>query len=124
LQTLQAFVMLLPVRTTVNLNTASPEVLMASVPKLDMARARAMVAARANQHMSSLADADKLVGDASIHFDPAEHSVMSRFFSVTGQLRVGRSTLQEQSVLQRDGIDVKTLSRTREAVSDSLSLLQ
>jgi general secretion pathway protein K len=128
LQVLQPFVMLLPgttpMRTPVNLNTASPEVLVACVPKLDIARARAMVAERANQHMSSLADADKLVGDAAIHFEAAEHAVMSRFFSVTGQLRVGQSTLQEQSLLQRDGTDVKTLIRTREVVSGSLSLLQ
>jgi general secretion pathway protein K len=39
--------------------------------------------------------------------------VASRFFSVTGQLQVGSNTVQEQSVLQRDGLLVKTLSRKR-----------
>ena len=121
LQVLQPYITLLPKRTPVNLNTAAPEVLVASVPKLDMAQARALVSERAASHMTSLADADKLLNNAEIKFNEIEHTVSSQFFSVTGQLRVGQTTLQEQSLLQREGIDVKTLSRTRELVAGSLS---
>jgi general secretion pathway protein K len=56
------------------------------------------------------------VGNAKIKLDAGQQDVSSRFFSVTGQLRMGQATLQETSVLQRDGMDVKILSRTREMV--------
>jgi general secretion pathway protein K len=116
LQVLRPFVTLLPVRTTVNLNTAEPEVLMACIPGLDMAQARALEASRGAQHLRTLQDAESRVGNAKIKLDAGQQDVSSRFFSVTGQLRMGQATLQETSVLQRDGMDVKILSRTREMV--------
>lgn len=124
LQALRPFVTLLPTRTPVNLNTATPEVLMACIPKLNMAQARALEAARDAQHLSTLLDAEKRVGDAEIKLDAGLHAVATRFFSVTGQLRVGQTTLQETSVLQRDGMEVKVLSRTREVVQSSQPLIQ
>lgn len=124
LQVLRPFVTLLPARTPVNLNTATPEVLVACIPGLDMAQARSLVTARDAQHLSTLLDAEKRVGDAGIKLNAGLHAVSSRFFSVTGQLRVGQATLQETSVLQRDGMDVKILSRTREVVQWRSPLLQ
>lgn len=124
LQVLRPFVTLLPTRTPVNLNTATPEVLVACVPNLDMAQARLLEATRDARHLSTLSDAEKRVGDAAIKLDAGLHAVSSRFFSVTGRLRVGQTTLQETSVLQRDGMDVKILSRAREVVQGSASLLQ
>jgi general secretion pathway protein K len=124
LQTLQDFITLLPVRTPVNLNTAPPEVLLASVPGMDMAAAKALVQVRASHHMDSLADADKLVDKPKIHFDASLQGVASQFFRVTGQLRLGDVTLQEMSVLQRDGMQVKTLSRTREMLPSQDPTLQ
>lgn len=124
LQVLQPFVTLLPVRTPVNLNTASPEVLMASIAGLDMAQARSLEAARDMRHLGTLQDAEKRLGDAEIKLEAGLHAVASRFFSVTGQLRVGQAMLQETSVLQRDGMDVKILRRTREVVQSRSPLLQ
>jgi len=124
LQRLRPYITLLPVRSTVNLNTAAAEVLLAVVPGLDMAQARALVQARTRQHMATLADAGTLVGNATIHFDATAHGVASRFFSVTGQLRLGGLTLQEVSVLQRDGLDVKILRRRRAVVADAPPTLQ
>jgi general secretion pathway protein K len=124
LQTLQPFITLLPERTVVNLNTAEPEVLLATVTGLDMAQAQALVQARAAQHLSTLMDAENLVDNPAVHFDATEQGVASRFFGVTGQLRLGQTTVQERSVLQRDGLDVKTLSRTREVLTESASPLQ
>jgi general secretion pathway protein K len=124
LQVLRPFVTLLPVRTPVNLNTADVPVLMASVPGLDMAKARSLIAARANHHMESLADASQLLGIPVSRFNATDHALSSRFFGVTGQLQMGPTSLREYSVLQRDGLDVKILDRTREVVSGSLSLLQ
>jgi general secretion pathway protein K len=117
LQALEPYITLLPERTVVNLNTAPPEVLLASVASLDMAQAQRMVQARATRHFETLMDAGRLLGDPGIHFDANEHGIASRFFSVTGQLRLGTAVVQERSVLQRDGLLVKTLSRQRETVS-------
>ncbi|OGB53990.1 MAG: general secretion pathway protein GspK [Burkholderiales bacterium RIFOXYD12_FULL_59_19] len=124
LQVLAPFVTLLPARTPVNLNTATPEVLMACIPGLDMAQARSLETARDAQHLSTLADAEQRLGDATIKLNATEHAISSRFFSVTGQLRVGQTLLQETSVLQRDGLDVKILLRTREVVRTGAPLLQ
>ncbi len=121
---IKPFVVVLPGRTPVNLNTAPPEVLLASVPGLDMARAQSLVQARAAQPIATLMDAEKLVDSPAIRFDSNEHSVASRYFSVTGQLRIGRATVQEQSVLQRDGLDVKTLSRMHEVLVAGATPLQ
>jgi general secretion pathway protein K len=124
LQALQPFVTLLPARTPVNLNTASSEVLIASIAGLDMAQAQSLETARDAQHLGTLQDAEKRLGDAEIRLDAGLHAVASRFFSVTGQLRVGQATLQETSVLQRDGMEVKILSRTREVVQWRSPLLK
>jgi general secretion pathway protein K len=123
-QALKPFVTVLPVRTPVNLNTAPPEVLLASVPGMDMAMAQSLVKARETRHMATLVDADQLLNKPDIHFDANEHGVASRFFSVTGQLRFGQARLQELSVIQRDGLDVKILSRTREAFAVETAPLQ
>ena len=124
LQLLQPFITLLPERTPVNLNTAPPEVLLASVAAFDMAQAQQLVRLRAVQPIGTLMDASRLVNNPAVQFDPAEHAVATRFFGVTGQLRLGQSLVQEQSVLQRDGLDVKTLSRTRQSVATAAAPLQ
>ncbi|MDD2919014.1 type II secretion system minor pseudopilin GspK [Rhodoferax sp.] len=124
LLSLRPYVTLLPARTPVNLNTATPEVLMASIENLDMARARSLAGARDAQHFSTLPDAVQRIGNAEIKLDAGLHAVATRFFSVTGQLRVGQTILQETSVLQRDGLQVKILSRTREVVQSGQPPIQ
>jgi general secretion pathway protein K len=42
--------------------------------------------------------------------------VTTRFFEVRGKLQVDQTTVQEQTVVQRDGLDVKTLWRRRGVV--------
>ncbi|MDO8251071.1 MAG: type II secretion system protein GspK, partial [Rhodoferax sp.] len=55
----------------------------------------------------------KAGGNAAAQFNDAQHSVSSRFFEVRGNLQVDKTTVQEQSVVQRDGLEVKTLGRKR-----------
>lgn len=125
LQVIAPYVTVLPVRTSVNLNTASAEVLLACVPGMDMARARGLVQARANRQMDTLADAENLINAKNdVNLDANEHGIASRYFEITGYLRVGQTTLQERSVVQRDGLEVKVLSRTREAAVDAAPPLQ
>jgi len=119
LNTLTPFVSLLPTRTLVNVNTAPLEVLMATVPNLSSAQARQLINARADKPFVTLMDVLLVLPDPKLHFDPAEQGVNSNFFSITGRLRVGNSTVQEQSVLQRVGLLVKTLSRRRGQVTQA-----
>jgi general secretion pathway protein K len=113
LAALRPFITLLPVRTPVNLNTASAEVIYACVTAFDQANAQALVRARSSTHLATLAEAAKAGRNETAQFNDSQHSVSSRFFEVRGNLRVGETVVQEQSVVQRDGLNVKTLWRQR-----------
>jgi general secretion pathway protein K len=112
---LAPFVTVLPQRTPVNLNTAPAEVIYASIPSLDLAGARQLVAARALSHFKSLGDASRQLSGKSIDLSEGQHSVASRFFEVRGRLRQDQVAVFERSLVQRDGLDVKTLWRERYA---------
>jgi len=112
---LAPYVTFLPARTPVNLNTASAEVIYASVPALEMADAQRLVTERERAHFRTVADAGKLVSDIAGQFADGQHSVATRFFEVRGRLRLDNIVVEERSVVQRDGLDVKTLSRERGA---------
>lgn len=123
LQAISPFVTLLPARTPVNLNTASPEVLTAVLPGIDLAQARRLVQLRAVKPFDNLEDS-RLKVSPDLRLDSVEHSISSQFFSVVGQLRLGQHTLQERSVLQRDGMVIKILSRSREVLTAADASLQ
>ena len=109
LQTLSPYIMVLPTRTAVNLNTASVQVLYASVPGLRMTDAQRLVEQRERQHWPSLDAFQKTLGrPVSLE---GSHSVNSRFFEVLGRLRMPQTALQERSWLQRDNTDLKVLWR-------------
>lgn len=107
------FITLLPMRTPVNINTASAPVLFATIPGLDMAQAERLVSTRQLAHFRTLADAGKIVPDAAGDLNETLHSVNSRFFEIHGRLRLDQTVVEERSVVQRDGISVKTLWRDR-----------
>jgi general secretion pathway protein K len=117
LEQLRPFITWLPSRTPINLNTASVEVVYASVPSLELDGARKIVAERNKQHFKSLADAGNLVPSISGQFNDGQHSVTSRFFEVTGRLRLsdGKQSMvvMERSAVQRDGLNVKVIWRER-----------
>ena len=108
---LRPHITLLPVRTPLNINTASAIVLYATTPRLDLAQAQQLVSSRQVSHFRTLADASKILRDGPAQFNEAQHSVNSRFFEVRGRLRLDQSLVEELSVVQRDGMDVKTLWR-------------
>lgn len=124
LELLRPHITLLPVRTPVNLNTASATVLSASIPLLDMAQAQRLVSTRQANHFRTLADAAKVVGGAADRLNETQHSVNSHFFEVRGRLRQDQGVVEEHSVLQRDGLDVKTLWRDHGSPAPQDSPLQ
>jgi len=113
LAVLRPFVTVLPVRTAVNLNTAPVEVVYACVEAFEMADAHRLVAARTATHLATLDDAAKAGGRAAAQFNDSQHSVSSRFFEVQGRLQVGPDVVEERSLVQREGLEVRTLWRQR-----------
>ena len=118
LAALSPFITLLPQPTSVNLNTASAEVIYACTPGLDLSTAQKVVAARERSHFKSLADANQQIKGPTAQFDQLRHSVGSQFFEVLGSLRLDQTTVQERSVLQREGLNVRTIARERGVITD------
>ncbi len=108
--TLRPHITLLPERTSVNINTASTEVLRASVPGLDLADAQRMVVARESAHFATTSD-PRLPG--AVLAASAQLAVTSAYFEVRGRLRLDEAVVEERSVVQRAGLKVTTLWRER-----------
>ncbi|HSB21602.1 MAG TPA: type II secretion system minor pseudopilin GspK [Burkholderiaceae bacterium] len=119
IEQLQNFVVLLPVRTTVNLNTADADVIAAVSPGLDAGAAQALVQARQRGAYKSVDIARKQVSSPNL-LDPKNVGVTSSYFEVRGKLRLDDQALEERSVVERRGLDVVTILRERVAsvVSD------
>ncbi len=108
-QVLAPYITVLPVRTPINLNTASATVLLASVPGLSLSDAQRLMQQRERQHWASLDAFQKALGRA-VSLD-SNYSVNTRYFEVLGQLRMPHTTLQERSLVQRDLAELKVLWR-------------
>jgi general secretion pathway protein K len=112
LERLSPFITVIEARTPVNLNTAPAEVLYASVPGLDLDGARRMETQRAQRHFATIADAGQVVPAIASQLNQ-NHSIATRYFEVRGRLRLADTVVQERSLVQRDGLVVKTLWRER-----------
>ena len=111
IERLRPFATLLPVPTPVNLNTAPAEVLYAVITPFEFPAAQQLVNQRNQQHFNTLVDAQTQSGVASGTFNDSQHSVNTRFFEVHCNLRSDDAITQEVSVLQRDGMQIRILSR-------------
>ncbi len=109
LLTLSPHITVLPTRTPVNLNTASVQVLYASVSGLGLTDAQRLVQQRERQHWPTIDVFQKALGrPVSLE---GTHSVSTRYFEVLGRVRMPQTTLQERSWVQREGQDLKVLWR-------------
>jgi general secretion pathway protein K len=108
LAVLEPHIALLPGNTPVNVNTATLQVLYASVPGLSMSNAQRLIAQRASTHWSNLDMFQKAAGRTNLD---STHSVSTRYFEVMGRLRMPQTTRQERSLVQRDNVDLKVLWR-------------
>ena len=123
---LQPYITVLPVRETpVNLNTASAEVIYSAIDGLSMAEAQRLVAERERSPFRSVADAQRVLGGGDSRFGEgmAGVGVATRFFEVRARLRLEHLVVEERSVLQRDGLEVKVLLRER-GIPDPTALAQ
>ena len=120
LRRLQPYLVLLPARTPLNLNTAGAEVIAASIAGLELSEARKLVEARDKRPLRSLAEAQRLLPADMAALAPARFSVASRYFQVHGRLRIDAIVVEERSLLDRNGLGVFTIWRERVAPSIAL----
>lgn len=113
---LEPYVTILPVGgTKLNINTASAEALFASVPTLDLASAKRLVERRARAYFRAIADANLLVQPSTAQFTDGLHAIQTSYFEVHARLRLESAWVDEQTLLRRDGIDVRIVWRERGA---------
>ncbi len=110
---LEPYVVILSDRSSVNLNTAPREVLVASFEGLDMATAERLVMAR---QRAPFTDCAATFGQYAPAVDKDAYSrcdVKTRFFIVRGRLRLGQVVLEQRSLVFRQGTQVTVLNRER-----------
>ncbi|MBA3772609.1 MAG: type II secretion system minor pseudopilin GspK [Ramlibacter sp.] len=116
LAALQPYITVLPPGdpTTVNLNTASAEVIYAAVPGLTMAEAQQLVSERERSHFRTIPDASlRLGGPQRIPMGQSGAGVASRYFEVRSRLRLNKLVVEERALLDRSGQDVRVVQRER-----------
>jgi general secretion pathway protein K len=111
IERLRGWIVLLPQRTPLNLNTASREVIAAAVEGLDLSSAERIVSTRARTPFKSLAEVQTLL--AGVQLDPNRVGVASRYFEVQGRLRLEDRVLEERSMVERRQLEMIPLTRQR-----------
>jgi general secretion pathway protein K len=93
----------LPLDVPLNVNTASPELLAASIPNLDPTALAALVAGRRTRPFTSIADfRSRLPSGASLG-DETMYSVGSHYFLVNVRARQGETVAQARALIERSG---------------------
>jgi general secretion pathway protein K len=114
---LAPLLVMLPNRTTVNLNTAPREVIASAIDGLDLASAERLVQARSRTPFKSVDDARKLLGENAT-LDARRVGVASSYFEVTGRLRLFDRVLEERSIVERRGLDMVPIQRERLSLNE------
>jgi len=113
LSVLEPHVTVLPDRSALNLNTAGAEAIQASVPELDLAQARQVVAARERSPFKTLADVVTAVPATGGKLGDQAHGTRSRYFEVRGRLRLDNAVIEERSLVVRNDLEVRVSWRER-----------
>ncbi|WP_229507795.1 general secretion pathway protein GspK [Massilia sp. Dwa41.01b] len=99
LERLRPYVVVLPERTPVNVNTASAEVLSAVIPNYSLSEANALLARRRNVPWDDIGKFQQEVGNRPLVADSA--SVHSDWFLVNSRIRLDRAALNALSLIKR-----------------------
>ena len=103
LSRLRPHVTVLPERTALNVNTATPEVLAASIDGLDLVRAQRLVEDRQRTPWTQPGQARQALGPG---YDESRHGIGSVYFVIQGALRMGEQTMAQTALVKRDGTSV------------------
>jgi general secretion pathway protein K len=112
---LEPYVTLLPSRTTVNVNTASREVLTGAIKGLDLATAERLIQLRQRDPFKDLPAFETQLGKP---LNGARVSTVSDYFEVRGRLRLEDRVLEQRSLVVRRGLDVVVLQREQVAARE------
>jgi general secretion pathway protein K len=115
LSRLEPWVTLLPVRSPVNVNTASREAIVAAIDNLDLGTAERLVQQRQRQPFESL-EAVRAQLPPNTPIDAARISVLSSWFEIAGRLRLEERVLEERSLVERRS-DGNVVVRRRERLN-------
>jgi general secretion pathway protein K len=120
---LEPYVVLLPARTPVNVNTAGREVLLAAIDGLDLATAERLLQVRQRQPFRNLDEVREQLPQ-NLKAEENRIDVKSRFFDIFGRLRLDDRALEEHSLVERRGdrgLNVVTITRERRNVQSPAS---
>lgn len=109
---LAPFVVLLPAPTPVNVNSASPEVLVAVMEGIDRGTADRLLRARPAGGYDTIDAVQKQLPER-IKLNQQQVSIASTHFEIDGELRYDQYVLRERSLVQRQGMNVVVLRRER-----------
>jgi general secretion pathway protein K len=109
---LQRYVTLLPEPTPVNINTASAEVLAGILPGLDAGSAERLVKRRPFKNVQEA----RAYMPGTEPIDPKRVDVASRYFEISGQLRMEGRAVEERLLVVRKNREITPLSRSRQSV--------
>lgn len=121
LATLEPLTVWLPSPTPLNVNTAPAAVLQAALPGLDMGGVQRLTEQRARQHFSGVAAFVAAVGRPGVIADVARFGVNSRYFLVSGRVRIGALQIEQHALLMREGARVGVVWRQQNPVIGSVS---
>lgn len=101
---LHPFVTILPLPTTVNINTTTPEVLAAMIPGMNLDQAQELVQGRDKAYFVNLGDLANRLGSGPLagQLDNNQLDVKSSFFTVHGQIDHERAHVRRDALLYRD----------------------
>jgi general secretion pathway protein K len=116
---LEPYVTLLPKRTPINANTAPREVLAAVIKDLDLATAERLVQMRQREPFKTLGAVEAQIPGLG-PLNNQQVSVLSSFFEVRGRLRLDDRVLEQRSLVEREGLDMKVLQREQVSTVESL----
>jgi general secretion pathway protein K len=114
LQRMKPYVVILPIRTPININTAPKEVLITGIDGLDLGTAERMVQVRQRQPFKDLQELKQIL-PATVQPVQQRADVRSSFFEVRGRLRLEDHVLEESSLVERRGPEVISIMRRRES---------
>lgn len=110
---LRPLVVLLPVATPVNLNTAPREVIAALYDGMDLSSADRMIRGRAANPMKTWTAAKQYLPQTAVE-DPNKAGYTTNYFYVEGQLRLDDRLLAQRSLVWRESLaSIKVLDRQR-----------
>ncbi|MEY2622272.1 MAG: hypothetical protein RIT26_2092, partial [Pseudomonadota bacterium] len=106
IERLRPHMVILPEPSTINVNTASPEVLAATVPGLSLSQAQRVAQTRLRSPMTEVKMASSVFGAG---WDPAKHSITSQYFEISGRFRMATITLAQTALVKRENANVNYL---------------